>query len=24
VIEGDELVIWGVVTDSLRRHRRHA
>lgn len=24
VMEGDELVIWGVVTDSLRRHRRHA
>jgi DNA polymerase V len=24
VLEGDELLIWGVVTDSLRRHRRHA
>jgi len=24
VLEGDELLIWGVVTDSLRRHRNHA
>jgi len=24
VMEGDELLIWGVVTDSLRRHRHHA
>ena len=21
VLEGDELLIWGVVTDSIRRHR---
>ncbi|MEK8080689.1 LexA family protein [Pseudomonas sp. XK-1] len=24
VMEGDELVIWGVVTASIRRHRCHA
>ncbi len=23
VMEGDELLIWGVVTDSIRRHRCH-
>ena len=23
VLEGDDLVIWGVVTDSIRRHRCH-
>ena len=24
ILEGDELRIWGVVTDSIRRHRCHA
>lgn len=24
VMEGDELLIWGVVPDSIRNHRRHA
>ncbi|WP_298189549.1 translesion error-prone DNA polymerase V autoproteolytic subunit [uncultured Pseudomonas sp.] len=24
IMEGDELIIWGVVTASLRRHRCHA
>lgn len=24
IMEGDELVIWGVVTASIRRHRCHA
>lgn len=24
IMEGDELEVWGVVTDSLRRHRHHA
>jgi len=24
IMEGDELRIWGVVTDSIRRHRCHA
>lgn len=23
VLEGDDLLIWGVVTDSIRRHRSH-
>lgn len=23
VLEGDDLMIWGVVTDSIRRHRSH-
>lgn len=23
ILEGDELMIWGVVTDSIRRHRQH-
>ncbi|UVE19159.1 translesion error-prone DNA polymerase V autoproteolytic subunit [Pseudomonas sp. LS44] len=23
ILEGDELRIWGVVTDSIRRHRHH-
>ncbi|MCJ8170772.1 LexA family protein [Atopomonas sediminilitoris] len=24
ILEGDELLIWGVVTNSLRNHRQHA
>lgn len=24
ILEGDELLVWGVVTDSIRRHRNHA
>lgn len=23
ILEGDDLLIWGVVTDSIRRHRPH-
>jgi len=23
ILEGDELLVWGVVTDSIRRHRNH-
>ncbi|MFO7705540.1 MAG: translesion error-prone DNA polymerase V autoproteolytic subunit [Halopseudomonas sp.] len=23
ILEGEDLVIWGVVTDSIRRHRNH-
>lgn len=24
ILEGDELLVWGVVTDSIRRHGNHA